>query len=139
MRLQGKKIAILIESDFYEKEIFYYEHRFPEEGMQVHFLTRLWGQPSLTFRGHEHHYPFECHESFEDMDDEMLHSYAAVIVPSTIVGPAPLHRKYYRAAAHSVPQARLCRQDYSQGYHLSWTLVSRSGSRTRSWPPDRGA
>ena len=85
MRLQGKKVAILIESDFYEKEIFYYEHRFPEEGMQVHFLTRLWGQPSLTFRGHEHHYPFECHESFEDMDDEMLHSYAAVIVPSAIV------------------------------------------------------
>jgi len=85
MRLQGKKIAILIESDFYEKEIFYYEHRFPEEGMQVHFLTRLWGQPSLTFRGHEHHYPFECHERFEDMDEEMLHSYAAVIVPSAIV------------------------------------------------------
>ena len=85
MRLPGKKIAILIESDFYEKEIFYYEHRFPEEGAELHFLTRLWGQPSITFRGHEQHYPFECHESFEQMDDETLHSYAAVIVPSAMV------------------------------------------------------
>ena len=32
MKLTGKKIGVLIESDFYEKEIFYYEHRFPEEG-----------------------------------------------------------------------------------------------------------
>jgi protease I len=85
VRLRGKKIAVLIESDFYEKEIFYYEHRFPEEGVELHFLTRLWGQQSITFRGHEEHYPFECHESFEHMDDETLHSYAAVIVPSGIV------------------------------------------------------
>lgn len=85
MRLRGKKIGILIESDFYEKEIFYYEHRFPEEGAEVHFLSRLWGQLSLTFRGHEEHYPFECHESFEDMDDATLRSYAAIIVPSAFV------------------------------------------------------
>ncbi len=49
MSLKGKKIAILIESDFYEKEIFYYEHRFAEEGIEVHWLSRLWGQPGLTF------------------------------------------------------------------------------------------
>ena len=45
MSLKGKKIGILIESDFYEKEIFYYEHRFAEEGIEVHWLSRLWGQP----------------------------------------------------------------------------------------------
>ena len=44
MRLQGQKIAILMESDFYEDEIFYYKHRFPEEGLETHFLTRLWGR-----------------------------------------------------------------------------------------------
>ena len=85
MRLEGTKIGILIESDFYEKEIFYYEHRFPEEGAEVHFLTRLWGQPSLTFHGHEYKVPFACHESFEEMDDATLHSYAAIIVPSAMV------------------------------------------------------
>jgi protease I len=85
MTLPGKKVAVLIESDFYEKEIFYYEHRFPEEGMEVHFLSRLWGQPSITFKGHEQHYPFECRESFENMSNETLRSYSAVIVPSGIV------------------------------------------------------
>jgi protease I len=85
MRLEGKKIAVLLESDFYEKEIFYYEHRFPEEGVELHFLTRLWGQPFITFKGHEQHYPFECRESFENMDDATLRSYSAIIVPSGIV------------------------------------------------------
>lgn len=85
MKLKGKKIGILIESDFYEHEIWYYHYRFPEEGAEVHFLTRLWGQPSLTFKGHEYHAPFECHESFEDMSDEELKSYAAIIVPSAMV------------------------------------------------------
>ncbi len=85
MSLQGKKVGILIESDYYEKEIFYYEHRFPEEGIELHFLSRLWGQPYLTFTGHEYKAPFECHESFEDMDDATLRSYSAIIVPSAIV------------------------------------------------------
>ena len=85
MKLKGKKIGILLEGDFYEKEIFYYEHRFPEEGMELHFLTRLWGQPSLTFRGHEEHYPFACSETFENMSDEELRSYSAIIVPSAFV------------------------------------------------------
>ncbi len=85
MGIEGKKIGILIESDFYEKEIFYYEHRFAEEGLDVHWLTRLWGQPSLTFIGHEYQAPFECHESFEGMSDEELRSYDAIIVPSAIV------------------------------------------------------
>ncbi len=85
MKLQGKRIGILIESDFYEKEIFYYEHRFPEEGAELHFLTRLWGQSSLTFTGHDHKVPFECHESFEQMDDATLRSFSAIIVPSGYV------------------------------------------------------
>src|SRR5882757_2097861 len=85
MSLQGKKVGVLIESDYYEKEIFYYEHRFPEEGIELHFLTRLWGQPSLTFTGHEFKIPFEVNESFEHMDDATLKSFSAIIVPSAIV------------------------------------------------------
>lgn len=85
MSLQGKKIAVLIEGDYYEPEIFYYQRRFPEEGMEVHFLTRLWGQERLTFNGHEWKIPFEASESFENMTDEELRSYSAVIVPSGMV------------------------------------------------------
>ena len=86
MSQDAKKIAILIESDFYEDEIFYYKHRFLEEGMEVHFLSRLWGQPYLTFKGHEYRAPLECHESFENLSDGELRSYSAIIVPSGIVG-----------------------------------------------------
>ena len=80
-----KKIGVLLEADYYEKEIFYYEHRFPEEAIELHFLTRLWGQPALTFSGHEYRAPFEVRESFENMTDEELRSYSAIIVPSGIV------------------------------------------------------
>jgi protease I len=84
-RLSGKKIGVLIEGDFYEHEIFYYQLRFPEEGAELHFLTRLWGQPSITFKGHEYHIPFTCDKSFEGMSDEELRSYDAIIVPAGMV------------------------------------------------------
>ncbi len=85
MTLIDKKIGILIESDFYEREIFYYQLRFAEEGAEVHFLSRLWGQPSLQFVGHEYKIPFTCTESFEYMSDSDLHDYDAIIVPSAMV------------------------------------------------------
>lgn len=85
MKLKGKKIGVLIESDFYEHEIWYYHYRFPEEGAELNFLTRLWDQPSQSFRGHEYHAPFECHKSFENLDEEELKSYDAIIVPSGMV------------------------------------------------------
>lgn len=101
MRLTGKKIGVLIENDYYEKEIFYYEHRFPEEGVELHFLTRLWGQNSLTFKGHEWKVPFECHESFEEMDDETLRSFSAIIVPSGMVSDC----LRYTDDVHQLPPA----------------------------------
>lgn len=85
MKLQGKKIAILMEGDYYEPEIFYYQRRFPEEEIELHFLTRLWGQPALTFKGHEYQIPMDVRESFEGIDDTELKSYSAVIVPSGMV------------------------------------------------------
>jgi len=83
--LEGKKVGVLVESDYYEPEIWYYQRRFPEEGAEVRFLTRLWGQDSITFKGHEWQVPFECNESFEGLDDDELRSFDAVIVPSGMV------------------------------------------------------
>src|SRR2546423_13915268 len=51
--LTGTRIAVLIESDYFEPEIHFYQRRFAEEGAEVHFLTRLWGQQEITFTGHE--------------------------------------------------------------------------------------
>jgi protease I len=101
MRLRGHKIGVLMEADFYEKEIFYYEHRFPEDGAELHFLTRLWGQPYLTFKGHEEHYPFEVRESFETIDDQALAEYSAIIVPSGIVSD----RLRYTEKVDQIPPA----------------------------------
>ena len=79
------KVAVLLESDFLEPEIFYYRHRFAEAGFDVHFLSRLWGQSSLTFHGHEFRAPFTVTESLQDVPDAELRTYDAVIVPSGIV------------------------------------------------------
>lgn len=111
MILAGTKVGVLIESDFYEKEIFYYEHRFPEEGIDLHFLTRLWGQPSLSFRGHDEHYPFECNESFEGMSDEELRSYSAIIVPSGIVSD---RLRYTEDVTKSAPATDFLRRAFAE-------------------------
>jgi protease I len=101
MTSNGKKVGILIESDFYEKEIWYYIHRFLEEGIDLHFLTRLWGNDHLNFTGHDYKVPFECRESFEEMSDKELDSYAAVIVPSGMVAD----RLRYTEDINKIPPA----------------------------------
>lgn len=101
MDLQGAKVGVLIETDYYEPEIFYYQHRFAEEGIELHFLTRLWGQSSQTFYGHEYRAPFECHESLEHIDDETLRSFAAIVVPSGMVSD----RLRYTESVDDLPPA----------------------------------
>ncbi|MFC1511608.1 DJ-1/PfpI family protein [Candidatus Latescibacterota bacterium] len=101
MKLQGKKIGVLFESDFYEAEIFYYMHRFPEEGAELHFLSRLWGQERITFHGHEYKVPMDCDESFEGMSDETLETFSAIIVPSGMVSD----RLRYTEDVNTVPPA----------------------------------
>lgn len=110
-KLKGKKIAVLLEGDFYEPEIFYYERRFPEEGAELHFLSRLWGQPSLTFKGHEYHLPYECSRSFEGMSDEDLRSYSAVIVPSGMVSD---RLRYTEDVEKSPPATEFMRRAFAE-------------------------
>lgn len=81
----NKKIGILIESDFFEKEIMYYKEKFPSAGIEALFLSRLWGFGSLTFNGHETQLPLECRNSFESITDEELSMYSALIIPSGYV------------------------------------------------------
>lgn len=122
--LKGQKIGILFESDFYEHEIWYYHYRFAEEGAEVHLLTRLWGQTSITFTGHEYKAPMECHESFEDMlikegDDEKaravadakLESYSAIIVPS---GIAPDRLRYTEDLSKLPPATEFLKRAFTK-------------------------
>ncbi|TYQ13277.1 UNVERIFIED_CONTAM: protease I [Acetivibrio alkalicellulosi] len=83
--MSEKKICILIENRFIDHEIIYYSNRFAEEGINVDFMTRLWGQPKLTFKGLELGMELSVDKSFEDMDDETLESYSAIIMPAGYV------------------------------------------------------
>ena len=104
MKLQGKKIGVLIESDFYEPEIWYYQHRFSEEGAEVVFLTRLWGQSHIDFKGHEFHISGNfAEQSLEGMSDEELATFAVIIVPAGMVAD----RLRYTEDVNNLPPATL--------------------------------
>jgi protease I len=47
--LAGRKIAVLLESEYIPEEIDAYRERFGELGAELHFLSRLWGNDELTF------------------------------------------------------------------------------------------
>jgi len=110
VRLTGHKIAVLMESDFYEPEILYYKHRFPEEGAELHFLSRLWGEKEMTFQGHEHRMPFTVTESFEDVDEFALKEFSAVIVPSGMVAD---RLRYTEDPDRLPPAARFLRRAFA--------------------------
>ena len=82
---QVKTVVVMIESDYYEHEIWYYNYRFKESGVTLRYVSRLWGKASLTFKGHELQAPLDCTDSFETITDAELDTFAAVIVPSGIV------------------------------------------------------
>ncbi len=48
------KIGILIEEHFDETEYKRFKEFFPKNGYEVEYISHLWGQPSLTFKGNDH-------------------------------------------------------------------------------------
>ena len=47
--LNGKRVAVLVESEYIPEEIAAYQRVFPERGASVDLITRLWGNPEVTF------------------------------------------------------------------------------------------
>ncbi|WP_309731600.1 DJ-1/PfpI family protein [Chamaesiphon sp. OTE_75_metabat_556] len=80
--LSGKKIAVLVESEYIPAEIAAYQQRFPELGATVDLMSRLWNQPSARFVSDVD----EVGKSLEYLDVSIdfqninLHDYAAVIM-----------------------------------------------------------
>ncbi|HLO87774.1 MAG TPA: DJ-1/PfpI family protein [Nostocaceae cyanobacterium] len=80
--LEGKKIAILVETEFIPEEIAAYQQRFPELGATVHLMSRLWGNESVQFVsdvdevGKSLQY-LDVNIDFQNVD---VHEYAAVIM-----------------------------------------------------------
>jgi putative intracellular protease/amidase len=50
---QNGKIAVLVESHFDETEYRRFGEFFPARGYAVEYVSHLWGQPSLTFKGND--------------------------------------------------------------------------------------
>ena len=47
--LTGKRVAVLLETEYIHDEIEYYLKKFPEKGAQVELLSYLWGEPKKEF------------------------------------------------------------------------------------------
>lgn len=53
MPAQKGKIAVLVEAHFDETEYRRFGDFFPARGYAVEYVSHLWGQPSLTFKGND--------------------------------------------------------------------------------------
>ena len=110
-QLTGRTIAILMESDYVEPELHYYLRRFAEEGARTRLITRLWGQPALTFTGHEHHLPLTVDGDLESIDDPQLRGLDALIVPSGMVSD---RLRYAESPAEVAPAVRLLERAFAE-------------------------
>jgi protease I len=110
-QLAGRSVAILMESDYVEPEIDYYRRRFAEEGAEVVLLTRLWGESSLTFEGHEYRLPITVDGDLEAVDAAALRRFDALIVPSGMVAD---RLRYSETAGDLSPAVRLLRAAFAE-------------------------
>jgi protease I len=110
-RLAGCSIAILMEGDYVEPELWYYQRRFAEESATVVLLTRLWGQESLTFAGHEYRLPTTVDGDLEAVDDERLRSFDALLVPAGMVSD---RLRYTEDVDRLAPAVRLLRRAFAE-------------------------
>jgi protease I len=107
-RLAGRNIAVLMETDYVEPELWYYTRRFAEEGARLRMVTRLWGQPSITFTGHEYRLPITVDGDLEAIDVAELD---ALIVPSGMVSD---RLRYTEDVAQLAPAVKLLRRAFDQ-------------------------
>ncbi|WP_433889501.1 DJ-1/PfpI family protein [Streptomyces sp. CA-111067] len=108
-RLAGKRIGILMESDFVEDEIAYYQRRFAEDGAPVVLLSRLWGRSSQVFTGHEHRGTIEVEGDLESLDYHELRQFAALVIPSGMVAD---RLRYTEDIEHDAPALELLRRAF---------------------------
>lgn len=80
--LTDKKVAVLVESEFIPGEIEAYRYGFEVLGAEVHFMSRLWGEPRQTFVSDVEH-PGETAQTLTvemDFQNVKLEDYAAVLM-----------------------------------------------------------
>lgn len=80
--LVGKKIAVLVETEYIPEEIAAYQTRFPELGATVHLMSRLWRNPSVRFVSDVNEVGKELQylDVYMDFQNADINQYAAVIM-----------------------------------------------------------
>ncbi|WP_312872168.1 DJ-1/PfpI family protein [Amycolatopsis dendrobii] len=106
-RLAGRSVAVLMETDYVEPELWYYLRRFAEEGVALRLITRLWGQRSITFTGHEHQLPITVDGDLETLDASALD---ALIIPSGMVSD---RLRYSERVGELAPAVRFARAAFA--------------------------
>jgi len=125
----NKKIGILIEDHFDEIEFNRFFEYFPKVGYEIEFITRLWGNDEITFKGIEH--TAEVTVS-KDVDDVNIDDYSGFI----LIGAYAMDRLRYeenpkQGQKNNSPAMNLVRQIMSkQGLklgticHSLWMLTA---------------
>lgn len=62
------KIGVIVEEHFDETEYRRFGEFFPENGYEVEYISNLWNQPSLTFKGNDHTEEVTVTKDFQDVD-----------------------------------------------------------------------
>ncbi len=80
--LEGKRIAVLVESEYIPEEIAAYQRVFAERGATVDLISRLWGNPEVTFVSDVDRIdkPLETLTVSIDFDSVKVDDYDAVIM-----------------------------------------------------------
>jgi protease I len=71
------KIGVLTEAHFDETEYKRFNEVFPENGYEVEYLSHLWGQPSLTFKGNDNTMEVTVSTELDSVEPE---DYEAIIL-----------------------------------------------------------
>lgn len=89
-RLKGKKVAVLVETEYIHDEIEHYRNVFAEKGAQVDFMANLWGKKSQKFicditdpdQPQDHIHTMTCDI---DVDSRNPNDYAIILVAANYV------------------------------------------------------
>ena len=65
-KIKGK-IGVVIEEHFDETEYRRFNEFFPEHGYEVEYISNLWGQPQLIFKGNDHEEEATVTVDFKDV------------------------------------------------------------------------
>jgi protease I len=88
------KIAVVVEEHFDETEFHRFNEFFPSNGYQVEYISNLWNQPSLTFKGNDHTAEVTVTVDFKDRKPT---DYAGVI----LIGGYAMDRLRYQTSCEA--------------------------------------